>query len=83
MGLILAAAASVSSVLGDQWKEFFYCKDMGQEVLARKGERNHGKSGLMNGRGRLRGARRLYLSDRDLSQPLFRKSGRRHQEYLQ
>ncbi len=48
MGLILAAAASVSSVLGDQWKEFFYCKDMGQEVLARKGERNHGKSGLMN-----------------------------------
>ena len=48
MGLILAAAASVSSVLGDQWKEFFYCKDMGQEVLARKGERNHGKTGLMN-----------------------------------
>ena len=48
MGLITAAGASLSSVLGDQWKEYFYCSEMDTNVLVRKGQRHHGKSGLLN-----------------------------------
>ena len=45
MGLITAAGASISSVLGDQWKEYFYCSEMDTNVLVRKGQKNNGKSG--------------------------------------
>ena len=48
MGLILAAGASLSSVLGDQWKDYFYCSEMPANVLVRKGEHHTGKSGLLN-----------------------------------
>ena len=48
MGLILAAGASLSSVLGDQWKEYFYCSEMPTDVLVRKGQHHTGKSGLLN-----------------------------------
>ena len=48
MGLILAAGASLSSVLGDQWKDYFYCSEMGANVLVRKGQHHNGKSGLLN-----------------------------------
>ena len=48
MGLILAAGASLSSVLGDQWKDYFYCSEMPTSVLVRKGEHHNGKSGLLN-----------------------------------
>ena len=48
MGLILAAGASLSSVLGDQWKDYFYCSEMPTDVLVRKGEHHTGKSGLLN-----------------------------------
>ena len=48
MGLIMAAGASLSSILGDQWKEYFYCPEMGNDVLVKKGERHHGKSGFLN-----------------------------------
>ena len=48
MGLILAAGASLSTVLGDQWKEYFYCSEMPTNVLVRKGEHHTGKSGLLN-----------------------------------
>lgn len=48
MGLILAAGASLSSVLGDQWKDYFYCSEMTTDVLVRKGEHHTGKSGLLN-----------------------------------
>ena len=48
MGLILAATSAAGSVLGDQWKEYFYCSEMSNDVLVRKGEQNHGKSGLLN-----------------------------------
>ena len=37
MGLITAAGASLASVLGDQWKEYFYCSEMDADVLVRKG----------------------------------------------
>ena len=48
MGLILAAGASLNSVLGDQWKDYFYCSEMPTDVLVRKGEHHTGKSGLLN-----------------------------------
>ncbi len=48
MGLITAAGASLASVLGDQWKEYFYCSEMDTNVLVRKGQHHNGKSGLLN-----------------------------------
>ncbi len=37
MGLIKAAIGATSGVLGDQWKEFFYCEALDNEVLVSKG----------------------------------------------
>ncbi|MCL2212512.1 MAG: SPFH domain-containing protein [Oscillospiraceae bacterium] len=37
MGLIRAAAGSISGVLADQWKEFFYCESIATDVLLQKG----------------------------------------------
>ncbi len=37
MGLIKAALGSVSTVLGDQWREYFYCDSMSTNVLVSKG----------------------------------------------
>ena len=42
MGLITAAGASLASVLGDQWKEYFYCSEMDADVLVRKGQHHTG-----------------------------------------
>jgi len=39
MGLIKAALGSVSTVLGDQWREYFYCDSMGDDVLVSKGQK--------------------------------------------
>ena len=39
MGLIQAALASAGGVLGDQWKEFFYCDSLSPEILVAKGHR--------------------------------------------
>ena len=38
MGLIRAAAGSISGVLADQWKEFFYCESIAADVLLQKGQ---------------------------------------------
>ena len=43
MGLIKAAFASASTVLADQWKEYFYCDSLEMDVLAAKGEKRVGK----------------------------------------
>ena len=42
MGLIKAALGSVSTVLGDQWREFFYCDSMPTNVLVTKGQKRVG-----------------------------------------
>jgi membrane protease subunit (stomatin/prohibitin family) len=39
MGLIKAAMGAVGGVLADQWREFFYCDALDQDVLVVKGEK--------------------------------------------
>ncbi len=42
MGLIKAGIGAVGGVLADQWKEFFYCDAIDQEVLAVRGQKQIG-----------------------------------------
>lgn len=50
MGLIKAALGSASSVLGDQWREYFYCDSMDDTILVSKGaKRVSGKSSNKKG----------------------------------
>lgn len=50
MGLIKATIGSVSGVMADQWKEYFYCEALPSNVLAVKGrKRNSGKSSNTKG----------------------------------
>ena len=39
MGLIKAAIGSLGGVLADQWKEYFYCDTLADDVLAAKGRK--------------------------------------------
>lgn len=45
MGLIKAAAGAVGGVLGDQWKEYFYCDSMAADVLVTKGQKRTSSQG--------------------------------------
>jgi len=36
MGLIKAAVSSAASILGDQWKDYIRCEDMGNDILMKK-----------------------------------------------
>ena len=38
MGLIKAGLGAVGGNLADQWKEYFYCEAMPENVIAVKGE---------------------------------------------
>ncbi len=50
MGLIKAIGGAVGGVLGDQWKEYFYCDALPNDVLARKGaKRISGRSSNTSG----------------------------------
>ncbi len=50
MGLIKAALNSVSTLLGDQWRECFYCDSLTDDVLVAKGKKRVGK-GSSNTKG--------------------------------
>ena len=43
MGLIKAARGAAGGVMADQWKEFFYCDAIPENVLAVKGQKKTGK----------------------------------------
>ena len=50
MGLIKAALGSINTVLGDQWREYFYCEAMPENILVSKGsKRVSGKSSNTKG----------------------------------
>ena len=50
MGLIKAALGSLSTTLGDQWREYFYCDSMTDDILVAKGvKRVSGKSSNTKG----------------------------------
>lgn len=39
MGLIKSAFGAASGVMADQWKEYFYCEAIPENVLAVKGKK--------------------------------------------
>ena len=39
MGLLKAALGAAEGVLGDQWKEYFYCEALPENVLVTKGRK--------------------------------------------
>ena len=41
MGLIKAGMGALRGTLADQWKEFFYCDAMDNDVLVTKGKKTH------------------------------------------
>lgn len=43
MGLIKAVTGAAGGVLADQWKEFFYCDSLSEDILAAKGQKRAGK----------------------------------------
>ncbi len=43
MGLIKAALGSAGGVMADQWKEFFYCDSIDQDILVVKGKKRESK----------------------------------------
>lgn len=45
MGLIKAGMGAVGGVLGDQWKEFFYCDSLKPDILVAKGQKRTSSQG--------------------------------------
>ena len=39
MGLVRAAGAAVSTLMGDQWREYFYCSSLDNDTRIVKGEK--------------------------------------------
>lgn len=49
MGLIKNVVSSVTGVIGDQYKEYFYCESMAANVLVTKGQKKKTSRGSNNG----------------------------------
>ncbi len=52
MGLVRALAAGATTVLSDQWREYFVCDSLEGNVLVRKGEMKTKKRGLFGARNK-------------------------------
>lgn len=50
MGLIQAALVAGGNVLADQWRDYFYCDSLGNDVLVKKGQKRTGR-GSSNTKG--------------------------------
>ncbi|MBQ6425316.1 MAG: SPFH domain-containing protein [Clostridia bacterium] len=48
MGLLQAGIGTLTGVLSDQWREYFYCEGMSENVLVKKGIRRNGNGGHDN-----------------------------------
>ena len=46
MGLLQVGTSAAKSVLADQWREYFYCPALGNDVLVKKGENKRTKRGF-------------------------------------
>jgi hypothetical protein len=74
MGLIKAALGAAGGTLADQWKEFFYCDAIDNDVLAVKGQKRtsflqyQGKRQHYHHRIRNRSRRRTVYDDRRAGQ---------------
>lgn len=44
MGLLQAGIGAASGVLADQWREYFYCPSLGEDVLVKKGTNRKAKN---------------------------------------
>ena len=49
MGLIKAGMGALGGTLADQWKEFFYCDALDQDVLMVKGQKRTSRRSSNNG----------------------------------
>ena len=50
MGLIKAIKSAATGVVGDQWREYFYCDSLDESVLVKKGQKKvNGKSSNISG----------------------------------
>ena len=50
MGLIRAAKDAIGSLLADQWREYFYCDSLSNDILMTKGKRRE-NGGRVNNKG--------------------------------
>lgn len=53
MGILKVGAGALSSVLSDQWREYFYCPSLGDDVLVTKGVKRNSKFGFNKGSNNL------------------------------
>ena len=53
MGLIKAGIGALGGTLADQWKEFFYCDSLDQDVLVVKGQKRTSRRSSNNGEGNI------------------------------
>ena len=42
MGLLKAGVGALGGVLADQWREYFYCESLDDDILVAKGEKRTG-----------------------------------------
>lgn len=47
MGLLRAGIGALEGVLADQWREYFYCDSIPNDVLMTKGKKRNGKRSLI------------------------------------